>query len=90
MLTRPVVWFTMGKMSSVNVQEAKTHLSRLLARVEAGEEIVISRYGKPIAKLVPAAETPARRIAGTWKGCLKIADDFDDEMPEGWLEPLEP
>ena len=77
-------------MESFNVQEAKTHLSRLLARVEAGEEIVISRYGEPVARLVPVRHAPARRTGGAWRGALTVADDFDDELPEGWLEPLEP
>ena len=64
----------------VNVHEAKTHLSRLLERVEAGEEIVIGRAGKPVAKLIPYRATVAPRVPGAWKGRVRLADDFD-EMP---------
>ncbi len=77
-------------MDSFNVQEAKTNLSRLLARVEAGEEIVISRHGRPVARLVPAKPVSQRRVSGTWKGSITVADDFDDELPEGWMAPVEP
>ena len=77
-------------MSTVNVHEAKTQLSRLLGLVEAGEEVVIARYGKPVAKLVSVAPQASRRVPGTWKYSLEIAPDFDDEMPEAWMEPLEP
>lgn len=67
---------------TVNVYEAKTHLSRLLDRVLAGEEIVIGRAGTPVARLVPYVEKPPRRRAlGAWRGRVWIADDFD-ELPE--------
>ncbi|MDP4667866.1 MAG: type II toxin-antitoxin system Phd/YefM family antitoxin [Gaiellales bacterium] len=59
----------------VNVHEAKTHLSKLLARVEAGEEIILARGGAPIAKIVPI---PAQREwagPGAWKGKYDIPDD---------------
>lgn len=77
-------------MAQVNVQEAKTQLSKLLGLVEAGEEVVIARYGKPVAKLVRIALPVPNRVPGTWKGAIEIADDFDDEMPEEWMESLEP
>lgn len=65
-------------MVQINVYEAKTKLSELLKRVEAGEEVVIARSGKPVAKLVPVpAATPFRRT-GHLKGHIWIADDFDD------------
>lgn len=77
-------------MTQVNVQEAKTQLSRLLTLVEAGEEVVIARYGKPVARLV-RVEPPARnRRPGTWRDSLRIAEDFDDELAPELLEPLEP
>lgn len=62
----------------VNVHQAKTHLSRLLRRVEAGEDIVIGRDGEPVARLtrVTPAE-PAPRTLGTWRNRVQIADDFD-------------
>ncbi|MEU4385881.1 type II toxin-antitoxin system Phd/YefM family antitoxin [Promicromonospora sp. NPDC023805] len=64
--------------ASVNVHEAKTHLSQLLARVEAGEEFLIARAGKPVARLV-AARPPAtpRRPLGLLRGRAVIPDDFD-------------
>jgi prevent-host-death family protein len=77
-------------MTVVNVQEAKTHLSRLLALVEAGEEVVIARYGKEIARLVRATPPAPERRPGTWRDTLHIAEDFDEEIGEEWLEPLEP
>ena len=62
----------------VNIHEAKTHFSKLLARVMRGEEIVIAKAGKPVARLVPERPpAPARRVPGIDKGKLKIADDFD-------------
>lgn len=62
----------------VNIHEAKTHFSKLLARVMRGEEIVIAKAGKPVARLIPERPpAPARRVPGIDKGRLKIADDFD-------------
>jgi prevent-host-death family protein len=66
---------------SVNVYEAKTHLSQLLDRAAAGEEIIIARSGRPIARLVALAESSARRrVPGGWHGKVSIAPDFD-ELP---------
>jgi prevent-host-death family protein len=70
----------------VNMHEAKTHLSRLIQRVEAGEEIVIGRSGKPVAKLVPYQEERVQRRPGALKGKIWIADDFDDDLPAEVLE----
>ncbi len=69
-------------MPTVNVYEAKTHLSRLLARVERGERIVIARAGKPIATLEPISKRPAVRTPGRWRGQVVIRPDFDDPLPE--------
>jgi prevent-host-death family protein len=69
----------------VNIHEAKTHFSKLLARVMRGEEIVIAKAGKPVARLVPERPSaPAKRVPGIDKGKLKIADDFD-KMSESEL-----
>jgi prevent-host-death family protein len=65
----------------VNVHEAKTHLSRLLARVEAGERIVIARAGRPVAELIPTARR-APRTPGMDRGKVVIHDNFDDPLPE--------
>jgi prevent-host-death family protein len=66
-------------MAMVNTHEAKTHLSRLLERVAAGEEIVIGKAGKPIAKLVPYAERTEPRKLGTLKGKIWLAPDWDSD-----------
>jgi prevent-host-death family protein len=67
--------------ASVNVYEAKTHLSQLLDRAAAGEEIVIARAGRPIARLVPLSGGSSRsRVPGAWRGRVSLADDFD-ELP---------
>jgi prevent-host-death family protein len=69
-------------MAQVGMHEAKTKLSQLVERAEAGEDIVIARNGKPVARLVPIARA-ARRAAlrGVWRGRVHIADDFD-ELPD--------
>ena len=68
-------------VTTVNVHEAQTHLSRLLEAVEAGEDVVIARAGKPIARLVPVVARLEARTPGSWRGRVVIADDFD-ETPE--------
>jgi prevent-host-death family protein len=67
-------------MYEVTVHEAKTHLSRLLARVERGEEIIIARNRRAIAKLVPLPST--RRTPGRLKGKIRIGKGFDDPLPD--------
>jgi prevent-host-death family protein len=63
--------------NSVNMHEAKTHLSRLVERVEAGEEILISRAGRPVARLVPLQTRTSPRQPGLWRGRVQLAPDFD-------------
>jgi len=65
----------------INIHEAKTHLSRLLERVAHGEEIVIGKAGKPVAKLVPYHEAQGPRSPGAWQGRVHIAPDFDELPP---------
>lgn len=72
-------------MAEVNVHEAKTHLSRLLTRVESGEEIVIARAGKPVARLVPVRRARRRRRPGRFAGQGLIADDFNAPLPADLL-----
>ncbi|MFC4555668.1 type II toxin-antitoxin system Phd/YefM family antitoxin [Georgenia faecalis] len=62
---------------SVNIHEAKTHLSRLIERVERGEEIVISRAGTPVAKVVPLTGPTRRRGRGSLRGQISLAPDWD-------------
>lgn len=70
----------------VNVLEAKTQLSRLLDRAEAGEEVIIARAGHPVARLVAISETrEAPRVLGGLVGKGWISDDFDDPLPEDFL-----
>lgn len=66
----------------INVHQAKTHLSRLLDRVEAGEEIVVARNGRPVARLVPYRLPRATRKLGQWRGQGWIAPDFDETTEE--------
>ena len=81
----------------VNVHAAKTHLSKLIERAEAGEEIVIGRAGKPVAKLVPYVPDRPRRIFGALKGQLVIHGEFNDldaeierEFEDSIARPLDP
>lgn len=66
-------------MEPVSVYDAKTHLSRLLDAVEAGEEVVITRNGRPVARLVRAEPRPRRRF-GTLPGVAEVRGDFDDPL----------
>ena len=66
----------------VNIYDAKTQLSRLIAEVESGAEITISRNGRPVARLVPYATTRSPRTPGVWRGEVTIADDFEAFTPE--------
>lgn len=77
---------------TVNVHEAKTRLSDLLARAEAGEEILIARANKPVARLVPIVARPRQRALGLNAGwVVSIAPDFDAPLDESWVDaPIEP
>jgi prevent-host-death family protein len=66
---------------TVNLYEAKTHLSQLVDRAAQGEEIVIAKAGKPKAKLVPFRVTAARRVPANLLGITFIAEDFDEPLP---------
>jgi prevent-host-death family protein len=69
------------RTKAVNVHQAKTHLSRLLKRVAAGEEVIIARAGKPVARLVPMSDQAPPRRPGGWEGKVWIAEDFDAPLP---------
>ena len=75
-------------MQRVNIHEAKTHFSKLVERVEAGEEIVIARAGRPVAKLVGYSAPSGKRPSGTLRGKIRFAPDWDsDETNESiWHE----
>jgi prevent-host-death family protein len=72
----------MAAMPKVNVHQAKTQLSRLLAEAAAGREVIIARDGKPVARLVSISEEPVKRKPGCLKGRLRIARDFDSVLPD--------
>jgi prevent-host-death family protein len=76
-------------VKTVNIHEAKTHLSALLAKVQRGEEVVIAKAGRPIARLVPAEEPAERELGWDRNAKFWIADDFDDYLPEEWREYTE-
>lgn len=76
-------------MKTVNVHEAKTHLSKLLNQVSSGEEIIIAKSGTPVARLVPVRKKPAKRISGTAKGKVILENAFFEPLPEDLLEAFE-
>ena len=69
-------------MTVVNMHEAKTHLSRLVERVAQGEDVVIAKAGRPVARLVPYEESAEPRKPGAWAGKVWMADDFDELPPD--------
>jgi prevent-host-death family protein len=75
----------MAAARQYNVHEAKTHFSRILQQVETGEEVVISRAGEPIAKVVPLHPKVRRTGRGSLRGQIHIPDDFD-ELPDDIAE----
>ncbi len=81
------------RMRTVNVHEAKTHLSRLLEAVEAGEEVLIARAGKPVARLAPLRQ--AKRRLGALEGRFEVPANWDEPLPDDLLaaftgSPIEP
>jgi prevent-host-death family protein len=76
-------------MAVVNIHAAKTHLSRLVDQAAAGEEIVIARAGKPVARLVRLEEKPKKRVLGLYEGELRIPADFDAPLPDDILALFE-
>ncbi len=70
-------------MQIINILEAKSSLSSLIAQVEKGHKVIISKAGKPVAMLVPyRVDTTPRKLDGTWSGKVKMAQDFDTLPPE--------
>jgi prevent-host-death family protein len=72
-----------------NLYEAKTSLSRLVDRAASGEEIILSKAGKPMAKLVPFHRPPEPRQPGGWEGQVRISEDFDAPLPPEILDAFE-
>ena len=74
----------------LNLYDAKTHLSQLVERAASGEEIIIAKAGKPMAKLTALSEENlGKRQSGVWKGELWIAEDFDAPLPAEVLDAFE-
>jgi len=76
-------------MVEISIHQAKVHFSKLLSRVAAGEEIVITKAGKPVARLVPFQKPKKKRIPGQDKGKVWIAEDFDAPLPADIQKLLE-
>ncbi len=78
-------------MQTVNIHAAKTQLSRLVEKAAAGEEIIIARAGKPVARLMPLATPPAlrKRILGRLAGHLTVPADFDKPLPDDVLDAFD-
>jgi len=74
---------------TVNLYQAKTHLSKLVERAARGEEVIIAKAGEPRARLVPLARPVKQRKPGDWKGRLVIGPDFDAPLPEEILAAFE-
>ncbi len=76
-------------LKQVNIHEAKTHFSKLLARVQDGEEVIIAKAGMPVARLVPVKERVTRRVPGSAKGRISVSPDFNAPLPEHVMEEFE-
>jgi prevent-host-death family protein len=76
-------------VKTVNVHEAKTHLSRLLDQVSQGEEVIIAKAGRPVARLIAATERPKERKPGSARGTIFYSEDFDAPLPEEILDSFE-
>ena len=72
-------------MSTVTIHQAKTNLSKLIRKVAAGEEVIIARGAKPVARLVPIGEVKGKRLPGALKATLRVGPDFFEPLPESEL-----
>ena len=79
----------MAKPESVSLYEAKTQLSHLVDRVTRGQEVTITRHGRPVARLVPAKPQRAPRKLGALRGKIRVAKDFDAPLPDDLLALFE-
>ena len=76
-------------MTTVNIHEAKTHLSRLVDEVAAGAEVIIAKAGKPMARLAPIAAPIRKKRLGLLKGKIKVPDDFNAPLEDATLSAFE-
>ena len=79
----------MPKSATVSLYEAKTRLSHLVDRALAGDEVVITRHGRPVARLLPAVRTRRPRRLGALRGKIRVARDFDAPLPDELLALFE-
>ena len=76
-------------MSVVTIHQAKTNLSRLIEKASRGEDVIIARGSKPVARLVPIGEIKGKRQPGSWKGKLSVGPEFFESLPEAELSRWE-
>ena len=76
-------------MKIINIHAAKTHLSRLVEDAASGEEIIIAKAGKPVARLTAAEASKSRRVLGRLKGKLHLPDDIEAALPEDVVKSFE-
>jgi prevent-host-death family protein len=74
---------------TINIHEAKTHLSRIVEDVAAGSEVIIAKAGKPMARLVPLESTPKAKNLGLLKGRIRVPSDFNAPLPPDVLAAFE-
>jgi prevent-host-death family protein len=76
-------------MNTVTIHQAKTNLSKLIQKVAAGEEVIIARGSKPVARLVPVGGVKGKRVPGALKGTLRVGPEFFEPLPENELSRWE-
>jgi len=76
-------------MQQINIHEAKTQFSKLIAYVEKGDEVIIARYGEPVAKLVPFRQTSIPRKPGSAKGKFAVPPEFFEPLPDDIIDAFE-
>ena len=76
-------------MATINIHNAKTHFSKILTRVNRGEEVIIAKAGKPVAKIIPIKAGGSDRVPGSAKGMLTISEEFFQPLPDNVIEGFE-
>ncbi len=84
-----LVWSERNDMGNVNIYEAKTRFSQLVDQAAAGDDVIVSRHGKPVVRITRLLEPPRRIKFGVLKGKVKVATDFDAPLPRKVLAEFE-